>query len=244
MTPPPIPEPIFAETVTDIDGTEAGEVEVEANGSNFASLSGGHRSLDGSVEVEWLATRRLGLRVEPMLARDGSLGAGASGGLSWKLFQDFSHDFHLQLELLARAPWSDAEVVQPGDPDQPLALDLKAAWRTGPLTLRPGIGWGGFSEAAHVPARASLGVLAPFEGSGRFGFWGFELDADGGRDSPLVAAFEIVPNFEPVGIPLRLGFALPVAVGEQSDRPSLGFYVRIFYESQREIEFGSARELR
>jgi hypothetical protein len=219
-------------------------VEFEANGSNFASLRGGHRSLDTSLEIEWLATRRLGLRLEPTLSRDGDLSAGVSGGVSWKLFQDFTHDFHLQLELLGRVPWSDTEIVQPGDPDQPVAIDLKAAWRTGPLTLRPGIGWGAFGDAAHLPARASLGVLAPFEGTGRFGFWGFELDADGGRESPLVAAFEIVPNLEPAGIPFRLGFALPVAVGEQSDRPSVGFFVRVFYESAREIEFGSARDLR
>jgi hypothetical protein len=219
-------------------------VELEANGSNFASLRGGHRSLDTSLEIEWLVTRRFGLRLEPTLSRDGDFAAGVSGGVSWKLFQDYARDFHLQLELLGRVPWNDTEIVQPGDPDQPLALDLKAAWRTGPLTLRPGVGLGAFGDAAHGPARASLGVLAPFEGTGRFGFWGFELDADGGREAPLVAAFEIVPNLEPTGIPLRLGFALPVAVGEQSDRPSLGFFVRIFYESAREIEFGSARDLR
>jgi hypothetical protein len=189
-------------------------------------------------------TRRLGLRVEPTLSRDGEVSGGVSGGVSWKLLQDFEHDFHLHIEMLGRIPWTDTDIVQPGDPDQPLAVDLKAAWRTGPLTLRPGVGAGAFGTVSYTPLRASLGVLLPFEGAGRFGFWGFELDADGGRPRPLVAAFEIVPNLEPLGIPLRLGFALPVSVGEPSDKPSVGLFLRIFYESAREIEFGSARELR
>lgn len=219
-------------------------MELEANGSNMASLRGGHRSLDASVEVEWLATRRLGLRLEPTVSRDGEVEGGVSAGASWKLVQDFEHDFHLQLELLGRLPWTDTEIIQPGDPDQPLALDLKAAWRAGPVTVRPGIGVGAFGDADHNPARASLAFLLPFEEVGRFGFWGFELDSDWGRRSPLVAALELVPNLEPLGIPIGLGFALPVAVGEPADRPSIGLYVRIFYESAREIEFGSARELR
>lgn len=161
--------------------------------------------------------------------------------MSWKLYQDFAHDFHVQLELLGRVPWDDVEIIEPGDPDQPLALDLRAAWRAGPLTFRPAVGWGAFGDATHSPARASVAVLAPFEGSGRFGFWGFELDADWARESPLVAAVEVVPNLEPAGIPLRLGFAVPVAVGEPEVRPSVGIFVRIFYESAREIAFGSAR---
>ncbi|HEX8789871.1 MAG TPA: hypothetical protein VF765_02895 [Polyangiaceae bacterium] len=219
-------------------------MELEANGSNLASLRGNRHSLDASVEIEWLVTRRLGLRLEPTISRDGSVDAGVSYGASWKLVQDFAHDFHLQLELLGRVPTTDTEIVQPGDPDQPLALDLRAAWRAGPLTFRPGVGVGAFGEADHSPARASLAVLAPFEGTGRFGFWGFEVDADGGRESPAVVAFELVPHLEPLGIPLGIGFALPMVVDAPEDRPSFGFYLRVFYESAREIEFGSARELR
>lgn len=219
-------------------------MELEANGSNLASLRGGHRALDASVEIEWLATRRLGLRLEPTLSGDGNVSAGVSAGVSWKLVQDFAHDFHLQLELLGRAPWTDTEIVQPGDPDQPLALDLRTAWRAGPVTLRPGVGIGAFGDVDHNPARASLGVLTPFEGTGRFGFWGFELDADWARQSPLVVAAELVPSLEPLGIPFGIGFAVPVAVGEPADRPSVGLYLRIFYESAREIEFGTARGLR
>jgi hypothetical protein len=51
-----------------------------------------------------------------------------------------------------------------------------------------------------------------------------------------VAAANIVPNLVPAGIPFGVGLALPWAIGERDTRPSLGLFVRIFYESSREIE--------
>jgi hypothetical protein len=244
----PIPEPIFGETVTDIDGTEAGEIEVELNGSVLRALHGGAYSLDGSVELEWLVTRRLGLRLEPSVARDAVGGppgdaAGVSGGLSWKLFQDFQHDFHVDLEVLGRVPWDSLTIAQPGDPAQPLAVDLRAALRLDWLTLRGGVGVGAFGQSDHVPLRAGLAALAPFESSGRFGFWGVELDADGARSAPVVCALNLVPNFTPAGLPFRIGLALPWTIGERDDRPSVGVFLRLFYESEREIEFAAGREV-
>src|ERR1019366_4087619 len=50
----PIPEPVLAETVADIDGTEAGELELEVNGASLRALHGGRYAIDGSLEVEWL----------------------------------------------------------------------------------------------------------------------------------------------------------------------------------------------
>ncbi len=239
----PIPEPLLSETVTDIDGTEAGEVEVEVNGSVMRALHGGERALDTSLEVEWLVTRRLGLRLEPTLSRDsdGSTenGAGLSGGLSWKVLQDFAHDLHVDAELLTRVPWNESPIVQPGDPAQPVALDLRGAWRRDLLSLRWSGGVGAFGASGRVPLRGSVAALLPFESSGRFGFWGVELDADGARPNPLVAALDVVPNLEPAGLPLRLGLALPWFVGSEGDRPALGILLRVFYESAREIEFGS-----
>lgn len=241
----PVPEPLLTETVTDIDGTEAGEIELEANGSVMRALHGGDKALDASVEMEWLVTRRLGIRVEPTLSRDtdgsASDGVGVSGGASWKLLQDFEDELHVDAEVLGRAPWSDTPIIQPGNPALPLAFDLRAAWHRDPLTLRWSAGVGAFGDAAHVPLRASLAGLFPFEDSGRFGFWGLELDVDGARRAPVVAALDIVPNFEPTGLPLRLGLGLPWVVGEQGDRPSVGLFLRVFYESQREIDFAAPR---
>lgn len=244
----PIPEPILSETVTDIDGTEAGELELEVNGSVLRSLRGGARALDTSLEVEWLATRRFGLRVEPTLSRDADgsadTGVGVSGGASWKLIQDFAREFHADAEVLARVPWEQSPIVQPGDPAQPLAFDLRAGWRRDLLTLRWSAGVGAFGDAQHLPLRGSLAALLPFEESGRFGFWGIELDGDGARGAPFVAAIDVVPNLEPTGLPLRIGLALPWNIGERDDRPSLGIFLRVFYESAREIEFAAPRQSR
>ncbi len=244
-----MPEPILGETVTDIDGREAGEVEWELNGSDFRARRGGAYALDTSAEIEWLVTRHLGLRLEPTLSRDAvdgtsETGLGASGGASWKLVHDFVHDFHLQAEVLARLPWdgTGTPVIQPGDPAEPLAADLRAGLRFAPLTLRANVGVGaGSGEAAHVPLRAGLALLTLFEPTGRFGFWGLELDADGARSRPFVAALDVMPNLAPVGLPLHLGIALPLAIGERDDRPSLGIFVRVLFESQREVEFAEAK---
>ena len=241
----PIPEPLLSETVTDVDGTEAGEIELEANGAVLRALRGGARALDSSLEIEWLATRRFGLRLEPTLSHDADGDAktavGFSGGASWKLLQDFVHEFHADAEVLARVPWEQSPIVQPGDPALPLAFDLRAGWRRDPMTLRWSAGVGAFGDPQHLPLRGSLAALFPFEGSGRFGFWGLELDADGARGAPFVAALDVVPNLEPTGLPLRIGLALPWNIGERDDRPSLGLFLRVFYESAREIEFAAPR---
>jgi hypothetical protein len=243
---PPMPEPIFSETVTDLDGTEAGEIEFEANGSVFRARRGGAYALDASVEAEWLATRRLGFRIEPTVSRDVSTvdsgtAVGASGGVSWKLVRDPAHDFHVQAEVVARLPWDESAIVQPGDPALPLAFDLRAGYRVAGITFRASGGYGGFGDAEHVPVRASIAALTTFEPTGRFGFWGVELDGDGARTAPVVAAINIVPSVGPAGLPFRVGLALPWAVGERDDRPSLGIFVRIFYESSRERDFTEGR---
>jgi hypothetical protein len=235
-----LPEPILTETVTDIDSDERGELELAANGLAFRARRGGAFSLDASVEAEWIVHRLVGVRVEPTfaLSRDAGQSSsatelGASAGVAFKLFQDFERSLFVQAEVLARLPWDESAIVQPGDPALPLAIDVRAATRRGPLTLRWGIGAGAYGEAAHYPLRGSVAALLPFEGTGRLGFWGLEVDVDGARTAPLVAAPNLVTKL-PGGIPLRLGLALPLAIGETAERPSFGFLVRVYYESDRE----------
>jgi hypothetical protein len=233
---------MLAETVTDIDGTEAGEVEIEANGSDLRAVRGPAQGLDSSVEVEWLITRRAGLRLEPTLSHDAgasSTSVGLSGGVSWKLLQDFAHDLHLDAEVLFRLPPDAPALIQPGDPAQALAIDVRAGLREGPLTLRASAGAGALGTSVHAPLRGSLSALLPFEASGRVGFWGFELDVDGARPAPAIVAFELVPNLEPLGLPFKLGCALPLTIDEAAERPSYGLMVRLFYESERELDFGA-----
>ena len=246
----PLPEPIFTETVTDIDSREAGEIEFEGNGSIFRARRGGVYEIDASVEAEWIALSRLGLRLEPSLAsthdpsRGSSTDFAVSGGAALKLVEDFERDFYLHFETLARLSTRDESFVQPGEPALPLAFDLRAGIRRGPLTLRGGGGVDLAGHAEHLPLRGSIAALLPFESSTRFGFWGAELDVDGARTAPAVVALNVESNALPVGIPLRLGVALPWAIGERDDRPSLGIFVRVFFESARERALRPERERR
>jgi hypothetical protein len=238
----PMPEPILGETVTDIDGSEAGELELEANGSVIRARRGRDHSLDASVEIEWLVTRGLGIRLEPSIGRDvgrvSTTGAGASGGVSLKVLQDFERQLYVQVELLGRVPATEeTPVVQVGDPAQPLVGDVHAGVRLGLLTLRGHMGVGAGGASAAPPFRAGAAVLLPIDPSGRFGFYGLEVDADGARPAPAVIALNVVPNFVPAGIPIRVGLALPWIPGEQDTRPSFGIFLRLFYESEREIAF-------
>jgi hypothetical protein len=203
---------------------------------------GGAYTLDASVEIEWLVTRGLGIRLEPSLGRDvggvSSIGAGASGGISLKVLQDFERQLYVDVELLGRVPATEeTPVVQVGDPAQPLAGDVHAGLRLGPITLRGSVGVGAGGASAGLPLRGGAALLLPIDPSGRFGFCGLEVDVDGARPAPAVIALNVVPNFVPAGIPVRVGVALPWIPGEQDTRPSFGIYLRVFYESAREIEF-------
>jgi hypothetical protein len=251
---PPMPEAVFTETVTDIDGSEAGELEVEVSASRMRATMGMAATMQGSAEVEWLVTRRLGVRFETAYARstfdtgaDLRSGLGASGAASWKILQDFRDDFHLQAELGARLPWDEltasalaVQAVSPGEPALPLTLDLRSALRAGWLVVRGGVGVEAGGTSAHAPARASVALLSGFGLSDRFGFWGFELDADGARSTPALLAFDLVPNLSPLGIPFRLALAIPWAPGAPATQPSLGIFIRLFVESARESDYGHA----
>jgi hypothetical protein len=245
---PPMAEPIYTETVTDVDGHEPGELEIELNTSELRPWRGRGGIWQASVEGELLATRHLGFRVEPTVthsvdgAAKGSTDFMVNAGVSWKLVQDFEHDFHLQAELAGRLPTgaSPDDPIQPGDATLPAAFDLRAGLRRGWLTLRGSVGAEAGGTAAHVPLRAGFGLFTGFGRSERYGVWGVELDADGARTTPLVLALNVMPNLVPLGLPGRLGLAIPWAIGVDDGRPSVGLLVRIFIESEREVAFASS----
>jgi hypothetical protein len=243
-----MPEPIFTESVTDLDGYDAGELEFEVNGFDFRALRGGALDLQASAEAEWLVTRRLGVRLEPFVAgsRDGTRTSlekayGAGAAISWKLVQDYVHDFHVQAELSGRAPWDSATSVEPGDSPLPLTFDIRSGIREGRCTVRGSVGGGVGASVAHVPVRASLAVLTPLGPSERFGFIGMEADVDGARAYPVVLALDVVPELSPLHLPFRLGLAIPWAVGVESTQPSIGLLLRLFWESPEEQAYGEGR---
>jgi hypothetical protein len=248
-----MPEPLFNETMTDVDSDEAGEFELELNGSRFQSLRRGAYAMQASLEGEWLAFRRLGLFVEPGFTQSlDSTGAeshnllGINGGISWKLIQDFQHDFHLQAELGGRYRLDPSVATDPGESALPFVLDLRTGMREGRWTFRGSFGAEAGGTAAHVPVRGSLGVYTPFGSSDRYGFWGIEADADGGRQHPIVVAVNVVPSLIALGLPFKIGLGVPWAIGVRGTEPTLGLLVRLFYESAREIEYGQkeAQEVR
>ena len=80
-------------------------------------------------------------------------------------------------------------------------------------------------------------MYTPF-GADRYGFLGVEVDADGARRHPFVVALNFVPSLIPLGLPFKIGFGVPWAIGVPRTEPTLGLLVRVFFESSREIEYG------
>lgn len=242
----PMPEPLLAETITDIDGREAGELELELNALTWRALRGGAHTWQASVEGEFLATSHLGLRIEARYQRtvtapvdaEGARPMGVSAGVSWKLLQDFQRDLHAQVEVGFRYPSEIAVAVDPEDSALPLAADLRAGWRRGMSTLRASFGVEAGGASAHAPVRGTIGILEPLGPSERYGFWGLEIEVDAARRAPALLALNVVPNLEPLGLPFRLGLALPWSLGSRETQPSLGIFVRLFVESGREIAYG------
>lgn len=106
---PPLPEPIFTETTTDIDGYEPGEIEFDVNGSQALARRNAGRIRQVSVELEGKVWSRLGIRLEPSFSSSREAGALSSGGAfgfrgaaGWGLLHDFKRDFHLQIEASER----------------------------------------------------------------------------------------------------------------------------------------------
>jgi hypothetical protein len=231
--PIPLPEPIFTETVSDIDATD-NDVEVELSAMSLRALRGGASFASAEIEAEWMVMGALGFRLEGRLATPGVL-VGGTAGVSWKLLRDFRRDVYLQVEAVAHT-LDRNDIVDPGESASPLAFDVRIGKRAGPVTLRGSAGVG--VGASHLGARGSVAVLTGFGPSTRFGFWGLELDADTSRPSPFVAALDIEPNLAALGLPFRVALAIPWNINTDATQPSLGVFVRLFFESPREIEYG------
>ena len=247
---PPLPESLLTESATDIDAEDEGELEAEANVGAVGARRGGAHAQFTSLEAEWRAFKELGLRIEPSYARVVDAGAaagrddfGLSGAVAVGLFHDPPHDTHLQLELLGRTPdTGSARVFEPGDTQLPLAADLVGALRRGAWTVRATVGGEAGGPFAHAPVHTDFAVLTGLAGEDRFGFFGFEARLDWAREAPLVLAPDIVADASPIGIPLRLGVALPFNVGAGATAASFGVFVRLMLITGREVALGRRPE--
>lgn len=245
---PPMPEPIFTESVTDLDGYEVGEVEFDVNGAELRARHGGARLVQTSVEAEWKVWSRLGLRLEPSfsstwasLASPPSSRFGLRGAVGWALVHDFEHDFHLQVEaggrLLEDVP--PMFEVQPGESVAPFTADLKAAIRRWGWTVRASAGTEVGQGIVHAPMRLQGALLRNFSEALPVGYYAVEVDSDWGRSTPVVVALNLWADLTSFGAPIRLGVAVPVIVGAGESDLFTGVYLRLVILTDREAEYES-----
>jgi hypothetical protein len=232
----PLPEAILTESTTDIDAEASGELEVEANAGRTAAPTGGSGATLTSVEVEWRALRELGLRLEPTCSwvQDGAAPAsrelGLSGALALGLLHDRLRDLHLQAEVQARTPEAGGtQAFDPGETVLPLAADLLAAIRRERWTVRATVGAEAGGPWVHAPLHTDLAILTGLSRDERFGFVALEVRADWARRAPVMLAPEVMADVAPLGLPLRVGIALPVNVGAEPTAASYGFLFRIMW---------------
>jgi len=228
-----MPEPLIGESITDIDRSEAGELEIDFTTSAWRTTTPGLNLWSSSIEVEWGATKHLGLALD----FSGATGVGQNSaavpfdlglrlGAAWALIHDFERDIHLQLEASARVLKEETEnSLELGESSRRGAVDLRGGARRGLWTLRGalGIGLGGSGPRA-VSLRGSVAIFHELKPWTRIGFAGLEVEADGGRTDPVVLAPTVVFGWSR----LRLGSAL---VGNVTGAGlSLGVMLRVIYE--------------
>jgi hypothetical protein len=228
---PPIPEPLVAESITNIEGTEAGELEFDVE-TLLLRHATGERTSGLGVEAEWRATRHLGLAVEAAVTRAASdepvLGQ-VRAGLAWSLFHDLTRDFHVQAEATGRFGGDGAERAEgPLELPYPYSVGLRAALCSGPLTLRAGAGTafvGGASLFFHLAA------LRTFGGSFLHGFAGLEVNANVGAEAPLSFVPQVFVTVPFLGAGLDLGLGVPWSPSLRSEQPaSIGGVFRVVFE--------------
>jgi hypothetical protein len=195
-----MPEPLIGESVTDLDSTEAGELEVDATG--VIRRPGGLWSTE--LEIEWRALSRLGFSLEGATSREetGTTATELRPSLSFVLLHDPARDLHLMIDATARLFEDDAATPGLGEPALPVAFSLRGGMRRGWFTLRGALGASAGGHSAHaVPLRTEAAALLEVP----FGFWGIEGVADFARSSPWMLAPEVVLGTGAV----QIGAALP-----------------------------------
>jgi len=217
-----MPEPLVHESLTDIDGVEAGEVEIDTTGS------AARHAWSSTVEIEWRALARLGIAIEAGAA---DAGAGADGelrlGASVPIIHDFSHDLHFMIEGGARFP-DDGTEAEPGDSALPYFVGVRGGWRHSALTLRAGADFEAGGRGARVPVGASGAALVSFGPEAR-GFFGVEFGVDAARAAPLVIVPEAAYLFGS-RVPLRVGLAAPVLIDPDTSDARLSVLLRVVFE--------------
>ena len=230
-----MPEPLLTESITDLDGARAGEVEVDVNGLVLRRTSA-VRQWQTSVEAEWRALERLGLALDLGVGRvlDGATSPAISvrPAASWVLTHSQPLDFHLMAEVSARISHDATENVQdPGEGALPFSGGVRFGIRHRWLTVRTFLGAGAGGHSPHaVPLRAQAAVLAELGREGRLGCAGFEMDADWARRMPPTLAMNFILRGAHLHVPFDLGIAVPWTPQSRYGDASVGVLVRLILE--------------
>lgn len=236
----PMPEPLIAETVTDIDGDSKGELEFDVTSTFARSRQTGADGVTIQAETEWRATRRLGLSLEVDADRARTSGespreANFSGSLaaSWILLHDFARDMHLQLEVGARIGAGEKDdSLAPGALELPYSTVLRFGRRWDRWTLRFGAG------VSFGNGTSLVGALALFRETvskaGRQSYYGIEINANTSRRRPLEMDPEVVFTF-PIGpTPPHFGAAILWSPDHAGSGSSVGALLRLIVEIDRD----------
>jgi hypothetical protein len=225
-----MPEPVLAESITDVDATQAGELEIDAIGATFQGARGAAGAWATTVESEWRATDRLGVSVGGSTRKDASarVRLDARAGVSFLVLHDLAHDFHVQAEVSARFEATEPAKVDPSDTTLPVETGLRWGVRSGPVTIRGGLGAEAGGRGARLPFWNTLALLVELGG---FGFTGLELLADWARPSPVSVAPEVLGDarsFLPV--PVQLGVGVPLVPAARGEPFTVGVLARLLVE--------------
>ena len=227
---PPLPEPLVGESITNIEGAEAGELEFDVDAAWLRS-SGGGSSKGLSVETEWRVTDRLGVMLEAGSGRADLTGTtewGIRAGLSWSLLHDSGRDFHLQAEVTGRFGDEEAGTDGPIELPHPYSAGVRAAIRSGSFTARAGAG-AAFGDGASLFAQ--LALLWSLPDSLSRGFAGLEVNANVGSGPPLSLVPQLFVALPFVPVPAAVGIGIPWAPPlREGQRSSIGAMLRLVVE--------------
>jgi hypothetical protein len=232
-----LPEPLLGESITDLDGTKAGEFELDVTALSLFSKGSRPGSQRASAELEWRITERFGLGVEAGGSREGDpveLTPSLSLGVSYAFFHDLARDLHLMAEVRAKLLEENESgislaVADPSEPGRRVMAGLRGGGRYGLLTVRGAAALEAGGASAHtVPLRLELAALGSFGPGGTWGFGGLELIADWTRPGILVWAPMLLLDGAWLGLPVKLAASVPLQRDEGIWRYS--GMVRVLFE--------------
>ena len=226
-----IAEPLIGESVTDIDGTEPGEAEVDLTAMAARRLDASNAGT-AELEAEVKLTHRLGVNLLIDLNGDDGRPVGQvvlSAGASYGLLHDYKRQFHLSLEANATLYGGVIGALKHNDFGAPYTVGLRAAWRHGWFTTRYGLGLA-LDGDRNIPLFAAVAFVGEWGRHNRRSFAGIDIVSDWSSQVPLTIAPEVALGFKIHELPMRVGLALPLNIGYRREDFSVGGLVRIVFE--------------